>query len=223
VRIARDIYAGIEFRDGTPEVEEFKKLFARRSPSVQEISFPGSSGIGLKPISREGTGTPRSRRHRIRIASEHAKSRHARAQGQHHEVFRGRVRDWGYALAKREFGARSGRRTVVHACPGGIVIKDVIADAFLQQILTRPADYDVVATPNLNGDNILGRARGAGRRHRIAPGGNINYVTARHLRRRPTGPRRSMRTTDKVNPVPVILSGRDDAALPWDGPRLPTS
>jgi isocitrate dehydrogenase len=119
----------------------------------------------------------------------------------------GAFRDWGYALAKREFGAKELDGGPWCTLPGGIVIKDVIADAFLQQILTRPADYDVVATPNLNGDYIsdalAAQVGGIG----IAPGGNINYVTGHAIFEATHGTAPKYANLDKVNPGSVILSG----------------
>ena len=119
----------------------------------------------------------------------------------------GAFRDWGYELAKREFGAAELDGGPWCALPGGIVIKDVIADAFLQQILTRPADYDVIATPNLNGDYIsdalAAQVGGIG----IAPGGNINYVTGHAIFEATHGTAPKYANQDKVNPGSVILSG----------------
>ncbi len=119
----------------------------------------------------------------------------------------GAFRDWGYELAKREFGAEEFDGGPWCTLPGGIVIKDVIADAFLQQILTRPAEYDVMATPNLNGDYIsdalAAQVGGIG----IAPGGNINYVTGHAVFEATHGTAPKYADLDKVNPGSVILSG----------------
>ena len=202
-----DIYAGIEFQEGTPEVEEFKKLFAASFPKLfKKIRFPGSSGIGLKPISREGT------ERLVRAAIEYAIAQNRKSvtlvhKGNIMKFSEGAFRDWGYALAKREFGAQELDGGPWCTLPGGIVIKDVIADAFLQQILTRPADYDVVATPNLNGDYIsdalAAQVGGIG----IAPGGNINYVTGHAIFEATHGTAPKYADLDKVNPGSVILSG----------------
>jgi isocitrate dehydrogenase len=202
-----DIYAGIEFQEGTPEVEEFKKLFAASFPKLyKKIRFPASSGIGLKPISREGT------ERLVRAAIEYAVAQNRRSvtlvhKGNIMKFSEGAFRDWGYALAKREFGAKELDGGPWCTLPGGIVIKDVIADAFLQQILTRPADYDVVATPNLNGDYIsdalAAQVGGIG----IAPGGNINYVTGHAIFEATHGTAPKYADLDKVNPGSVILSG----------------
>jgi isocitrate dehydrogenase len=202
-----DIYAGIEFQEGTPEVEEFKKLFAASFPKLyKKIRFPASSGIGLKPISREGT------ERLVRASIEYAVAQNRKSvtlvhKGNIMKFSEGAFRDWGYALATREFGAKELDGGPWCTLPGGIVIKDVIADAFLQQILTRPADYDVVATPNLNGDYIsdalAAQVGGIG----IAPGGNINYVTGHAIFEATHGTAPKYAGQDKVNPGSVLLSG----------------
>ncbi|MEO8070860.1 MAG: NADP-dependent isocitrate dehydrogenase, partial [Acidobacteriota bacterium] len=171
-----DIYAGIEFQEGTPENEEFRTLFAKAFPKLfKKVRFPLSSGIGIKPISRDGT------ERLVRAAIEYAVANRRKSltlvhKGNIMKFTEGAFRDWGYDLAKREFGATEIDGGPWCSLPGGLVIKDVIADAFLQQILTRPAEYDVIATPNLNGDYIsdalAAQVGGIG----IAPGGNINYV-----------------------------------------------
>ena len=202
-----DIYAGIEFREGTPEVEEFKRVFADAFPKVfAKIRFPKSSGIGIKPISREGS------ERLIRAAIEHAiatgrKSVTLVHKGNIMKFTEGAFRDWGYELARREFGATELDGGPWMTLPGGIVVKDVIADAFLQQILTRPAEYDVIATPNLNGDYIsdalAAQVGGIG----IAPGGNINYMTGHAVFEATHGTAPKYADQDKVNPGSVILSG----------------
>jgi isocitrate dehydrogenase len=202
-----DIYAGIEFQEGTPEVEEFKKYLAAAFPKAfKKIRFPQSSGIGLKPISREGT------ERLVRAAIEYAVRQKRKSvtlvhKGNIMKFSEGAFRDWGYALAKREFGATEIDGGPWCTLPNGIVIKDAIADAFLQQILTRPAEYDVVATPNLNGDYIsdalAAQVGGIG----IAPGGNINYVTGHAIFEATHGTAPKYADQDKVNPGSVILSG----------------
>jgi isocitrate dehydrogenase len=202
-----DIYAGIEFQEGTPEVEEFKKLFASSFPKLfKKVRFPASSGIGLKPISRDGT------ERLVRAAIEYAVGEKRKSltlvhKGNIMKFTEGAFRDWGYALAKREFGAREIDGGPWCELPGGLVIKDVIADAFLQQILTRPAEYEVVATPNLNGDYIsdalAAQVGGIG----IAPGGNINYETGHAIFEATHGTAPKYANLDKVNPGSVILSG----------------
>ena len=202
-----DIYAGIEFRDGTPEVDEFKKVFEQSFPKLfKKIRFPGSTSIGIKPVSREGSGRL------IRAAIEYAVANGRKSvtlvhKGNIMKFTEGAFRDWGYELAKHEFGAQEFDGGPWCKLPNGLVIKDVIADAFLQQILTRPADYDVIATPNLNGDYIsdalAAQVGGIG----IAPGGNINYVTGHAVFEATHGTAPKYADLDKVNPGSVILSG----------------
>jgi isocitrate dehydrogenase len=202
-----DIYAGIEFRDGTPEVDEFKKVFAQAFPKLyKKIRFPQSTSIGIKPVSKEGS------ERLIRAAITYAiangrKSLTLVHKGNIMKFTEGAFRDWGYELAKREFAAQEFDGGPWCKLPNGLVIKDVIADAFLQQILTRPADYDVIATPNLNGDYIsdalAAQVGGIG----IAPGGNINYVTGHAVFEATHGTAPKYADQDKVNPGSVILSG----------------
>ena len=202
-----DIYAGIEFREGSPEAEEFKKVFAAAFPKVfKKVRFPATSGFGIKPISREGS------ERLIRAAIEYAIANKRPSltlvhKGNIMKFTEGAFRDWGYELAKREFGAVEFDGGPWCKLPNGLVIKDVIADAFLQQILTRPADYAVIATPNLNGDYIsdalAAQVGGIG----IAPGGNINYVTGHAVFEATHGTAPKYAGQDKVNPGSVILSG----------------
>jgi isocitrate dehydrogenase len=202
-----DIYAGIEFREGTPEVEEFKKLFGQAFPKLyKKIRFPQSTSIGIKPVSKEGS------ERLIRSAIEYAVAHERKSltlvhKGNIMKFTEGAFRDWGYELAKREFGAQEFDGGPWCKLPNGLVIKDTIADAFLQQILTRPADYDVIATPNLNGDYIsdalAAQVGGIG----IAPGGNINYVTGHAVFEATHGTAPKYADLDKVNPGSVILSG----------------
>jgi isocitrate dehydrogenase len=202
-----DIYAGIEFQEGTPEVEEFKKLFATAFPKLfKKIRFPDSVGIGIKPISREGTD--RLVRAAIKYTIDNKrKSLTLVHKGNIMKFTEGAFRDWGYDIAKREFGAVEIDGGPWCTLPNGAVIKDVIADAFLQQILTRPAEYDVIATPNLNGDYIsdalAAEVGGIG----IAPGGNINYVSGHAIFEATHGTAPKYANLDKVNPGSVILSG----------------
>jgi isocitrate dehydrogenase len=202
-----DIYAGIEFREGTPEVAEFTRVFAASFPAhFKKIRFPASSGIGIKPISREGS------ERLIRAALDFAIANKRKSltlvhKGNIMKYTEGAFRDWGYELAKRDYGAVEFDGGPWCRLPGGLVIKDVIADAFLQQILTRPAEYDVIATPNLNGDYIsdalAAQVGGIG----IAPGGNINYVTGHAVFEATHGTAPKYANLDKVNPGSVILSG----------------
>jgi isocitrate dehydrogenase len=202
-----DIYAGIEFREGTPEVAKFKALFAEAFPSLyKKVRFPESSGFGIKPVSREGT------ERLVRASIEYAIANKRKSvtlvhKGNIMKFTEGAFRDWGYELAKREFGAIEVDGGPWCKLPNGIVIKDVIADAFLQQILTRPNEYDVIATLNLNGDYIsdalAAEVGGIG----IAPGGNINYMTGHAIFEATHGTAPKYANLDKVNPGSVILSG----------------
>ncbi|MEZ5316550.1 MAG: NADP-dependent isocitrate dehydrogenase [Vicinamibacterales bacterium] len=203
-----DIYAGIEFQDGTPEAEEFKALIEKAFPArFRKIRFPKTAGLGIKPISREGT--ERLVRAAIRYAlAQGRKSLTLVHKGNIMKFTEGAFRDWGYELAKREFGAQEIDGGPWCRLPEGLVVKDVIADAFLQQILTRPAEYDVIATPNLNGDYIsdalAAQVGGIG----IAPGGNINYDTGHAVFEATHGTAPKYADQDKVNPGSVILSGQ---------------
>jgi isocitrate dehydrogenase len=202
-----DIYAGIEFQDGTPEAAEFRRVFAASFPKLfKKIRFPETSGIGIKPISREGT------ERLVRAALDYALANKRKSltlvhKGNIMKFTEGAFRDWGYELAKREYGAVEFDGGPWCKLPGGLVIKDAIADAFLQQILTRPAEYDVIATPNLNGDYIsdalAAQVGGIG----IAPGGNINYMTGHAVFEATHGTAPKYANLDKVNPGSVILSG----------------
>jgi isocitrate dehydrogenase len=202
-----DIYAGIEFREGTAEVDSFKKLFQEAFPTLYaKIRFPDSTAVGIKPISREGS------ERLIRAALEYAVANGRKSltlvhKGNIMKFTEGAFRDWGYELATREFGAQELDGGPWCRLPNGLVVKDVIADAFLQQILTRPAEYDVIATPNLNGDYIsdalAAQVGGIG----IAPGGNINYVTGHAVFEATHGTAPKYADQDKVNPGSVILSG----------------
>jgi isocitrate dehydrogenase len=202
-----DIYAGIEFREGTPEVAEFKRLLEASFPGMyKKIRFPSTTGIGIKPMSREGS------ERLIRAAIEFAVAQGRKSltlvhKGNIMKFTEGAFRDWGYELAKREYGAEEFDGGPWCRLPGGLVIKDAIADAFLQQILTRPGEYDVIATPNLNGDYIsdalAAQVGGIG----IAPGGNINYTTGHAVFEATHGTAPKYAGQDKVNPGSVILSG----------------
>jgi isocitrate dehydrogenase len=202
-----DIYAGIEFAEGSAEVEEFKNLFHASFPKLyKKVRFPDTTAIGIKPISREGS------ERLIRAALQYTliqgrKSLTLVHKGNIMKFTEGAFRDWGFELAKREFGAQEFDGGPWCKLPNGIVVKDVIADAFLQQILTRPGEYDVIATPNLNGDYIsdalAAQVGGIG----IAPGGNINYVTGHAVFEATHGTAPKYADLDKVNPGSVILSG----------------
>lgn len=202
-----DIYAGIEFAAGTDSVEKFKQLFQNAFPDeYKKIRFPDTSGIGIKPVSQEGTGRV------VRAAIDYAIANERKSvtlvhKGNIMKFTEGAFRDWGYQLAADEYDAKPLDGGPWHVLPNGIIIKDVIADAMLQQILTRPAEYEVLATMNLNGDYIsdalAAQVGGIG----IAPGANISYTTGRAIFEATHGTAPKYTGQDKVNPSSVILSG----------------
>jgi isocitrate dehydrogenase len=205
-----DIYAGIEFENGSAECEQFKKLFAQHFPApYKKIRFPRTAGIGIKPISEEGTARL------VRAAIQYAIDNGRRSvtlvhKGNIMKFTEGAFRDWGYRVARAEFGAEEfegGPWQVIRQDGREIVIKDVIADAFLQQILTRPAEYDVIATMNLNGDYISDALAACVGGIGIAPGANINYDTGHAIFEATHGTAPKYAGQDKVNPGSVILSG----------------
>ena len=203
-----DIYAGIEFEHGTDECETFKKLFAEAFPDrFGKVRFPDTTGFGIKPISRQGT--TRLVKAAIRYAIDNGrKSVTLVHKGNIMKFTEGAFRDWGYACAKEHFGAvdlDGGPWQVIE--DGRIIVKDVIADAFLQQILTRPAEYDVIATLNLNGDYISDALAACVGGIGIAPGGNINYDTGHAIFEATHGTAPKYAGQDKVNPGSLILSG----------------
>jgi isocitrate dehydrogenase len=200
-----DIYAGIEYKAGSPEVKKVID-FLQKEMGVNKIRFPETSAIGVKPVSEEGS--KRLIRAAIRYAiANNRKSVTLVHKGNIMKYTEGGFREWGYELAKEEFGAVEIDGGPWCKLPNGIVIKDVIADAFLQQILTRPAEYDVIATLNLNGDYIsdalAAQVGGIG----IAPGANINYETGYAIFEATHGTAPKYAGQDKVNPGSVILSG----------------
>ena len=205
-----DIYAGIEWKHGTAEVEKVKK-FLLEEMGVTKIRFPQTASIGIKPVSVEGT------ERLVRAAIEYAIANDRKSvtlvhKGNIQKFTEGGFRDWGYALAQREYGAqlidkgpwcsfknpKTGRE---------IVVKDCICDAFLQQILTRPAEYDVIATLNLNGDYVSDALAATVGGIGIAPGANINYVTGCAVFEATHGTAPKYAGLDKVNPGSLILSG----------------
>jgi isocitrate dehydrogenase len=205
-----DIYAGIEFQQGTEENKKFMNFLKETFPKqYKKIRFPETSGIGIKPISVEGT--ERLTRAAIQYAIEHKKPNVTIVhKGNIMKFTSGGFRDWSYALAKREFGAvdlDGGPWQVIEKDGHKIIIKDAIADAFLQQILLRPDEYSVVATANLNGDYISDAAAAIVGGIGIAPGGNINYVTGHAIFEATHGTAPKYAGQDKVNPGSVILSG----------------
>lgn len=207
---AEDIYAGIEFEGGTEESQRFQDLFREAFPErFSKIRFPDSSGIGIKPVSEEGTERI------VRAAIEYAITQRKPSvtlvhKGNIMKYTEGAFRDWGYKVAADQFGATpldGGPWHVLRRDGHEVIIKDVIADAFLQQILTRPKEYSVIATMNLNGDYIsdalAAQVGGIG----IAPGANINYDTGLALFEATHGTAPKYAGLDKVNPSSVLLSG----------------
>jgi len=220
-----DIYAGIEFAAGTEEVKRVLDFLRQAFPDRhQKVRFPDSSGIGLKPVSQEGT------ERLVRAAIDYALANGRRSvtlvhKGNIMKFTEGAFRNWGYELAEREYGERvytwqQWERTKADQGEeaanaeqkralgsGRVLIKDAIADITLQQILTRPAEFDVIATLNLNGDYVsdalAAQVGGIG----IAPGGNINYQTGHAIFEATHGTAPKYTNLDKVNPGSVILSG----------------
>ena len=202
-----DIYAGIEWKSGTPEAQKVIQ-WLQKEMGVKKIRFPESSSIGIKPVSQEGT------ERLVRAAIKYAIANQRKSvtlvhKGNIMKFTEGGFRDWGYELAKREFAKEvvSWEECGGNPPAGKIIIKDVIADAFLQQILTRPAEYEVIATLNLNGDYIsdalAAQVGGIG----IAPGANINYQNGYAVFEATHGTAPKYAGLDKVNPGSVILSG----------------
>ncbi|MCP2507541.1 MAG: NADP-dependent isocitrate dehydrogenase [Candidatus Thalassarchaeaceae archaeon] len=206
---SEDVYAGIEWEAGSPEVQKVIK-FLHDEMGVTKIRFPDTSGIGIKPISKEGTTRI------VRAAINHAISNNEQSvtivhKGNIMKFTEGGFRDWGYQLAKDEFGATEIDGgpwcSMINPITGSeIIIKDVIADAMLQQILTRPKEYSVLTTMNLNGDYIsdalAAQVGGIG----IAPGANINYDTGISIFEATHGTAPKYEGQDKVNPGSLILS-----------------
>jgi isocitrate dehydrogenase len=220
---SEDIYAGIEWMQGTPEVARIVD-FLIKEMGVKKIRFPESSSIGIKPVSKEGT------ERLVRAAIEYAIREKKPSvtlvhKGNIMKFTEGQFKKWGYELAEREFGehvftwvqydkikesqgegpAEAAQKSAINA--GRIIIKDVIADAFLQQILTRPADYSVIATLNLNGDYISDALAAIVGGIGIAPGANINYMTGHAVFEATHGTAPKYAGKDMVNPGSLILSG----------------
>ncbi|MBV8145392.1 MAG: NADP-dependent isocitrate dehydrogenase [Gammaproteobacteria bacterium] len=220
-----DIYAGIEFEYGTPDDQKFLELFRQAFPKAYaRIRFPETSGIGIKPVSKEGS------ERLIRAALSYAVTNKRRSvtlvhKGNIQKFTEGAFRNWGYQLAEREFASqtytweqwertRAGKgdkeaNAEMDAArrAGRVIVKDAIADITLQQVLTRPEEFDVIATTNLNGDYLsdalAAQVGGIG----IAPGGNINYLTGHAVFEATHGTAPKYANLDKVNPGSVILSG----------------
>lgn len=218
-----DIYAGIEYNQGTPEADKIKK-FLIEEMGVTQIRFPNTSSIGIKPVSVEGT------ERLVRSAIDYALATGRKSvtlvhKGNIMKFTEGKFKEWGYKLAEREFGDRvftwaqydrivadQGKETANKAQDealkaGKLLIKDSIADAFLQQILLRPSEYDVIATLNLNGDYVSDALAAMVGGIGIAPGANINYQTGKAIFEATHGTAPKYAGQDKVNPSSVILSG----------------
>lgn len=203
-----DIYAGIEWDMGTPELEKVKN-FLINEMGVTQIRFPDTCSLGVKPVSKEGTSRL------VRSAIDNAIETGADSvtlvhKGNIMKFTEGKFKEWGYEVAKNEYGAvdlDGGPWQVINHNGRQIVIKDVIADAFLQQILLRPAEYDVIATLNLNGDYISDALAAIVGGIGIAPGANINYTTGKAIFEATHGTAPKYAGLDKVNPSSVILSG----------------
>jgi len=220
-----DIYAGIEFEAETADAKKVLAFIEKEFPKeYRKIRFPETSGLGLKPVSRQGT------ERLVRAALEYAIANRRKSltlvhKGNIMKYTEGAFRNWGYALAEREFGDRvftwdqherlraekggeaaaAEQRAALEA--GRVLVKDAIADIALQQVLTRPDEFDVIATLNLNGDYLsdalAAQVGGIG----IAPGGNANYVTGHAIFEATHGTAPKYADQDKVNPGSLILSG----------------
>ncbi|HET6528067.1 MAG TPA: NADP-dependent isocitrate dehydrogenase [Balneolaceae bacterium] len=200
-----DIYAGIEYQTGTDENKKLKD-FLINEMNVTNIRFPDSSSLGIKPISEEGT------KRLVRSAIDYAIEQNRDSvtlvhKGNIMKFTEGSFKNWGYEVAREEYDAEVIGEGPWCKLPNGMVIKDVIADAFLQQILTRPAEYDVIATMNLNGDYISDALAACVGGIGIAPGANINYNTGLAVFEATHGTAPKYAGQDKVNPGSLILSG----------------
>ncbi len=219
-----DVYAGVEFESGSADVKKIVAFLKDNFPNIyQRIRFPETVAIGIKPISREGT------ERLVRSAIEYAITNHRKSvtlvhKGNIMKFTEGAFRNWGYALAEREFASQTttwnqwektkaqkgeseaNAEQKAAQATGKVLIKDAIADITLQQVLTRPAEFDVIATPNLNGDYLsdalAAQVGGIG----IAPGGNINYDTGHAVFEATHGTAPKYANLDQVNPGSVILS-----------------
>ena len=206
-----DIYAGIDYQAGSPEAKKLLDFLGRELPAaLKKIRFgketPDEVGIGIKPVSRSGS------ERLIRAALRYAVQQRRRSltlvhKGNIMKYTEGAFRDWGYEVAKREFQGVELDGGPWCRLPEGVVVKDAIADITLQQVLTRPEDFDVIATLNLNGDYLsdalAAQVGGIG----IAPGGNINYMSGHAIFEATHGTAPKYANQDKVNPGSVVLSG----------------
>lgn len=203
-----DIYAGIEWMNGTPELKKVMD-FLINEMQVTAIRFPDTTSLGIKPVSKEGT--ERLVRAAIQYAIDHKKESVTLVhKGNIMKFTEGKFKEWGYQLAKNEFAAmdyEGGPWQVITKNGHQVIIKDVIADAFLQQIILRPDQYDVIATLNLNGDYISDALAAIVGGIGIAPGANINYSTGISIFEATHGTAPKYKDQDKVNPSSEILSG----------------
>ena len=226
---SEDIYAGIEFEAGTEDCETFRKLLKKHfEPRYDKVRFPKTSGFGIKPVSQKGT--ERLVKAAIKYALENGRTSLTIVhKGNIMKFTEGAFRDWAYQAAAEHFGAKpldggpwhvidlgATERHITHVPtnagkakvdPTKLIIKDVIADAFLQQILTRPAEYSVIATMNLNGDYISDALAACVGGIGIAPGANINYDTGHAIFEATHGTAPKYAGKDQVNPGSLILSG----------------
>lgn len=204
---SEDIYAGIEWAAETPEGRKIIK-FLREEMGVDKIRFPDTAGIGVKPVSREGT--ERLVRAAVDFALKHGRRNVTLVhKGNIMKFTEGAFKDWGYDLVRREFSdhAVAAPDCDWKAPDGKLLVKDCICDAFLQQILTRPDEYDVIATLNLNGDYVSDALAACVGGIGIAPGANINYETGHALFEATHGTAPKYAGMDKVNPSSLTLSG----------------
>ncbi|MCC7262406.1 MAG: NADP-dependent isocitrate dehydrogenase [Candidatus Latescibacteria bacterium] len=205
-----DIYAGIEFQHGAADTEKLKALLKENFPKLyQKVRFPDTVGLGIKPVSQEGTARL------VKAAIDYAIAQGKPSvtlvhKGNIMKFTEGGFRDWGYEVAQTQYGGElidGGPWMRLKAGGREIIVKDVIADAFLQQILTRPAEYSVIATLNLNGDYVSDALAACVGGIGIAPGGNINYISGHAIFEATHGTAPKYAGQDKVNPGSVILSG----------------
>jgi isocitrate dehydrogenase len=203
-----DIYAGIEWMHGTKELEQVKS-FLMDEMKVTNIRFPDTTSLGVKPVSKEGT------QRLVRSAIEEALVKGRKSvtlvhKGNIMKFTEGAFRDWGYEVAREDYNSKDldgGPWQVIHHQGRELIVKDVIADAFLQQILLRPAEYDIIATTNLNGDYISDALAAIVGGIGIAPGANINYTSGHAIFEATHGTAPKYAGQDKVNPSSLILSG----------------
>ena len=203
-----DIYAGIEWMAGTADLDKVKSFLVDEM-GVTNIRFPDTASLGIKPVSREGT------ERLVRAALDTALKQGRKTltlvhKGNIMKFTEGAFRDWGYDLARREYGAEDldgGPWQIIRKNGNELIVKDVIADAFLQQILLRPAEYDIIATLNLNGDYISDALAAIVGGIGIAPGANINYTSGHAIFEATHGTAPKYAGKDQVNPSSIILSG----------------